>query len=82
MWDDLGRLDHPDILEAADWSELHGAYARVARWDTRTAFLAKWMLNEEATGQKPDALGSDLVKVIRERPLCKPMLAPWHGKAA
>ncbi len=76
MWDDLGRLDHPDILEAADWSELHGAYARVVRWDTRTAFLAKWMLNEEATGQKPDPLGSDSVKVIRERPLCKPMLAP------
>ena len=72
-WDDLGRLDHPDILEAADWSELHGAYARAVRWDTRVAFFASWTLKNGAAGQKPDVLTRDVVKVIRDR-LCKPLL--------
>jgi hypothetical protein len=74
VWDDLGRLDQPDILEAADWSELRGAYAKAARWDTRVAFFAKWTLTHNAVGQKPDVLTPDVVKVIRDRPLCKPLL--------
>ena len=74
IWDDLGRLDHPNILEAADWSDLRAAYARAARWDTRVAFLAQWILTKQTAGQKPDVLGPDVVEVIRERPLCKPLL--------
>jgi len=74
VWDDLGRLDHPDLLEAADWADLRGAYARAVRWDTRVAFLAQWILAKQTEGQKPDKLDPDAVRVLSERPLCKPLL--------
>jgi len=79
VWDELGRLDHPDILEAPDWSELRGAYAKAAMWDTRVAFLAKWELKNEAFEQKPDVLAPVVVNVIRDRPLCKPLLGKQRG---
>ena len=77
-WDELGRLDHADLLETGDWPALRDAYARAITWDARNAFRAEWTLKNEALGRESDQSVklADLMKLkLSARALCQPLLA-------
>jgi hypothetical protein len=74
-WDELRRLDHPEILEADDWPQLRSAYADALAWDDRNVFLTRWLLKNETDGEKP---GGPTLHELRTNgsvhSLCEPLL--------
>jgi hypothetical protein len=76
VWDELRRLDHPDILEADDWPQLRAGYSDALAWDDRNVFFARWVLKYDTEGEKPD--GPTLQELRTKgsvRALCEPLLA-------
>jgi hypothetical protein len=75
-WDQLSRLDHPEILEADDWSQLRAAYAEAAAWDGRNNFFARWVLKYDTHGERPDSVSlKDLKAKGSVLALCQPLLS-------
>jgi hypothetical protein len=74
-WDELRRLDHPEILEAGDWPQLRAAYASALAWDDRNVFLARWILKNDSDGEKPDGPTLDELRTKGSvHSLCEPLL--------
>jgi hypothetical protein len=76
VWDELGPLDHPEILEADDWPQLRAAYSDALAWDDRNVFLARWLLKHNTEGEKPGGPTLQELKTKGSvRALCEPLLA-------
>jgi hypothetical protein len=75
-WDQLSRLDHPEILEADDWSQLRAAYAEAAAWDGRNSFYARRVLKYDTHGERPGSVSlKDLEAKASVLALCQPLLS-------
>jgi hypothetical protein len=74
-WDELRRLDHPEILEDGDWVQLRAAYADALAWDDRNVFYARWLINSDDGGRMPTSVSlAELQVKGSARTLCEPLL--------
>jgi hypothetical protein len=74
-WDELQRLDHPEILEDGDWVQIRAAYADALAWDDRNVFYARWLIDHEAGGRMPTSVSLAQLQVKGSvRTLCEPLL--------
>jgi hypothetical protein len=61
IWRRLGLMNHPDILMAGDWVNLHQAYGEALEMDTRMETLTTYIRTEATMGRHPEKLaGIDL----------------------
>jgi hypothetical protein len=74
-WDELRRLDNPEILETGDWPQLRAAYADALAYDDRNVFLARWLLKNDTEGER---VGGPTLDELRAKgsvhSLCEPLL--------
>ena len=74
-WDELRRLDHPEILEAGDWPQLRAAYADAVAYDDRNFYLARWVLKNDTDGERADGPTLDELRAKGSvHSLCEPLL--------
>ena len=74
-WDELRRLDHPEILEAGDWPQLRAVYANALASDDRNVFLARWLLKNDTDGERADGPTLDELRAKGSvHSLCEPLL--------
>ena len=75
-WIPLSKLDHPELLEDADWVGLRDAYAHARAIDDRMALLPDYILKNASVGLKPKGLRlKDMLLSPDDLTICKPLIA-------
>lgn len=64
IWRRLGLLNHPDILGASDWAELHQAFGEALEMNNRMKTLTSYIMRSATLGRHPkEPYGGDLTKL-------------------
>jgi hypothetical protein len=71
-WRRLALLDHPDILDANDWSNLHQAWGDLLGISNRMRSISDQLLGPAALGQRPG--GNPNPEVDLGQSFCAPLI--------
>ena len=62
IWRRLGLINHPGILGASDWAELHQAFGEALEMNNRMKTLTKYITDSATLGRRPaEPEGGDLM---------------------
>ncbi len=74
QWASLNLLNHPQIINAGDWSALHQAYVNAESNMKQVNGLAEFILASDNLGLRPSPAPADFSQSLREE--CEPLVTP------